>query len=78
LKPCAQQKEPLTQDAVPTLPWIKITANLLTLRNKNYLIVVDYTSNYPEAMQLRDISANSVILAIKVIMLRFARFLINE
>ena len=68
-----QQKEPLTQHYVPTLPWTKIAADLFTLRNKNYmyLIVIDYTSNYPEMIQLRDTTATSVIMAMKSTMSRF-------
>ena len=66
-----QQKESLTQYSVPTLPWTKIAADLFALRNKNYLIVNDYTSNYPEVIQLRDTTATGVIMAMKSTMSRF-------
>ena len=39
-----QQCEELLQHEFPTEPWIKVSAELFTLKRKNYLLVVDYFS----------------------------------
>ena len=41
-----QPKEPLQQHEVPSEPWLNIGADLFNLNGSNYLVVVDYTSNY--------------------------------
>ena len=50
--------------------WRKIGADLFTLFGKNFLVVVDYTSNYPEVAKLEDLSSTNTISHMKSIMAR--------
>jgi len=68
---CKQRKEPLHQHDVPATPWMKIGKDLFTLNGSEYLIVVDYTSNFPESNNLCGITSKHVIDALKSIMARF-------
>ncbi len=52
----SQQKEPLKPHEVPEEPWVKVGADIFQLNGKDYLLVIDYMSNYPEVALL---SANS-------------------
>ena len=54
---------------IPEKPWRKIGADLFTLFGKNFLVVVDYTSNYPEVAKL-DLSSTNTISHMKSIMAR--------
>ena len=47
-----QQKEPLIFHEIPTEPWFKVRMHLFSFRNKSYLVVVDYYSNYIEVCHL--------------------------
>ena len=50
---------------------MKIGTYLFTLNGADYLIVVDYTSNFPEIVKLCGITSKHVIDALKSIMARF-------
>ena len=65
-----QAKEPMEQHEIPEKPWRKIGADLFTLFGKNFLVVVDYTSNYPEVAKLEDLSSTNTISHMKSIMAR--------
>lgn len=43
-----QAKEPMTVTDVPTAPWHKVGMDLFHLKGKDYLVVIDYYSHYPE------------------------------
>ncbi|XP_030587995.1 uncharacterized protein K02A2.6-like [Archocentrus centrarchus] len=60
-----QQKEPMLIADLPTAPWQKVGTDLFHLHGKDYLLVVDYYSNYPEVAQLSSTSAQSVITHMK-------------
>ena len=47
-----QQKEPLIFHEIPTEPWFKVGMDLFSFRNKSYLVVVHYYSNYIEVCHL--------------------------
>ena len=66
-----QLKELLHQHVIPATPWMKIGPNLFTLNGADYLIVVDYTSNFPEIVKLLGTTPKHVIDAPKSIMARF-------
>ena len=53
-----QQQEPLLQ---PHRPWQKLGTDIFSLINKDYLLIVDYYSKYPEISMLHDKTASSVI-----------------
>jgi hypothetical protein len=61
--------------AVPERPWMMVGIDLVTVRNQNFLVVVDYFSRYPEVTRLTTTTAAAVIGKIKAI---FARFGIPE
>ena len=54
-----QVKEPMEQHEVPE-----------KLLGKNFLVVVDYTSNYPELAKLEELSSTNTISHMKSIMAR--------
>ena len=60
-----QQKEPLMTHKIPETPWSKVGQDLFTLGDENYLVTVDYYSDYFELDLLSDTTAESVINAIK-------------
>ena len=66
-----QQKEPLLPHVVPELPWQKLGIDIFQLFNKDYLLVVDYYSKFPEVSQLANKSASCVISHLKS---QFARY----
>ncbi|KAL0151936.1 hypothetical protein M9458_052743, partial [Cirrhinus mrigala] len=43
-----QTKEPMIIPDLPTSPWEKVGMDLFHLKGSNYLVVIDYYSNYPE------------------------------
>ena len=53
----SQQKEPLMCHEVPQRPWQKLAADIMTLYGKDYLVVVDYYSKYPEIAHLQSKTA---------------------
>ena len=65
-----QQPEPLLPHSPPGRPWAKLGADIFTFRNKDYLMVVDYYSKYPEISAMPDKTATSVIVLMKEIFAR--------
>ena len=61
------QKEPLIAHEVPTAPWHKVGMDLFSFKGRDYLLVVDYFSNYPEVCLLNDTHSSSVIMKLKSI-----------
>ena len=59
------RKEPLMPTALPAYPWQKIGSDLFVLNGKTYLLLADYFSRYPEAIQLTTTSSASVITVMK-------------
>ena len=62
-----RQKEPLIAHEVPTAPWHKVGMDLFSFKGRDYLLVVDYFSNYPEVCLLNDTHNSSVIMKLKLI-----------
>lgn len=63
-------REPLNPHPVPERPWEKLGADIFEYKNKDYLIVVDYFSKYPELCQMKDKTAKTVIQHMKAIFSR--------
>lgn len=61
-----QTKEPMLIADLPTAPWQKVATDLFHLHGEEYLLVIDYYSNYSEVLQLSSTSAQSVITHMKV------------
>lgn len=65
-----QQKETLQPHEVEGRPWAKVGTDLFTFDDKNYLITVDYYSNFWEVDYLPDTKSSTVIRKLKA---HFAR-----
>ena len=63
-------KEPIEQHDIPQYPWIKVGADIFHFGNKNFLVVVDYYSKFPEVGTLQSKSAAAVIQVLKSIFAR--------
>ena len=66
-----QQKETMMPHAIPDRPWAKIGVDLFSLNNRDYLITVDYYSNFWEVDNLSSTESISVIRKLKA---HFARY----
>ncbi|CAC5410926.1 unnamed protein product [Mytilus coruscus] len=65
-----QQKETLISHEIPSRPWSKVGIDLMTFQSKNYLVTVDYYSNYWEVDYFEDTLALTVIRKLRA---QFAR-----
>jgi len=65
-------KEPIAD--VPTQPWQKVGTDLFQLNGKDFLVVIEYYSNYPEIEQLRYTTTNDVIHHMKCIFAKDMEF----
>lgn len=70
-----QCREELQPHEMPSRPWSKVGADIFELGSQQFLIMVDYWSNYFEVQELKRITSASVIHALKV---QFARHGIPE
>ena len=57
----AQQKETLLPHNVPELPWQKVGVDIYSFSGKDYLIIIDYLSKYPEIGVLNNKGASGLI-----------------
>ncbi|XP_033725286.1 uncharacterized protein K02A2.6-like [Pecten maximus] len=60
-----QQKEPLITHDIPDHPWGKVGVDLFTLQKTDYLVSVDYYSDFWEIDTLSDTTAATVIACLK-------------
>ena len=58
---CKPNKEPLIPTPLPEYPWQQVATDLFMLKGSDYLVVVDYFSRYPEVIQMRSTTSQSVI-----------------
>lgn len=65
-----QQKETLHPHDMASRPWAKVGTDLFSFHNKDYLVTVDYYSNFWEVDYLPDTKSNTVIRKLKA---HFAR-----
>ena len=70
-----QQKEPLISHEIPTKPWQMVGTDLFHFKNRDYLVIIDYFSNYPEFALLKSTTSSPIIIHMKSI---FARHGIPE
>jgi len=63
-------KQPLTPHTIPMLPWQKLGVDIFNFDSHNYLIVVDYYSQYFELAKLTSYNAINVICQLKSIFAR--------
>ena len=67
----AVQKEPLMPHAAPSRPWEKVGVDIFTYRGQDYLITVDYLSNYFEVDRLPSKRISDIIYVLKQIFARY-------
>ena len=67
----SQPNQPLIPLEIPSRPWERIGVDLFTFDHEDFLITVDYFSNYWEIDKLNNTLASSVILKLKN---HFARY----
>lgn len=60
-----QRAEPMLPSETPALPWQKLGADLFHFRGKEYLVVVDYFSRFPELALLSSTTSAAVIVQLK-------------
>ena len=70
-----QSKEPLMTYEIPAYPWQMVGQDLFTVHNQDYLITVDFFSDYWELDMLPDTTSETVVTLSKS---QFARFGIPE
>lgn len=58
-------KEPLMPTEMPDRPWQTMGADLFTLKDKTYLLVVDYFSRYVEVALLSHTRSTDVVVHLK-------------
>ncbi len=68
-------KEPLLTSPLPDFSWQVIGTDLFELEGKQYLLIVDYFSRFPEVIQLKSTTSAAVISQLKSV---FARHGIPE
>jgi hypothetical protein len=59
------QREPLMPHPIPNRPWSKLGADIFSHDGRDYLIVVDYFSKYPEVMSLQTKTAREIVRKLK-------------
>ncbi|KAJ0174696.1 hypothetical protein K1T71_009804 [Dendrolimus kikuchii] len=64
-------KEPLMPIHIPELPWHKVGSDIFEFKNKHFLLLVDYYSNFVEVCKLNDLTSNTVIQRMKEIFSRY-------
>ena len=62
--------EPLLPHPVPDRPYMKVGADLFVCAGKDYIVVTDYYSLYPEVFRLSSTTAEAVITAMKAVFSR--------
>lgn len=60
-----QRSEPMMASVTPSLPWEEVGADLFHLNGRDYILLVDYRSRFPEVISFGSTSAAAVITAIK-------------
>ena len=64
----AQPKEPQLSHSIPKKPWEKVGMDLFCWKGKNYLVIVDYLTDFFEIYKLQQTTAASVVEAKKSIL----------
>ena len=70
----SQPNQPLMPLEIPSRPWERIGVDLFTFDNKDFLITVNYFSNYWETDKLNNTLASTVILKPKSHFVRYGCF----
>ena len=60
--------EPLLPHPIPQHPWEEVGVDYFTLDGKDFLLIVDYYSKYPEVVQMTSRTAQATIAKLKMVM----------
>lgn len=71
----SHQREPLIPQEVPERPWATVATDIFQYKGRDYLLIVDYFSKYPEIARISSKISEAVIMAMKDM---FARHGISE
>ena len=66
-----QQSESEIKHEIPETPWTKVGMDLFTLKSKDYLLVVDYTTNYFDISLLPNKKSSTTALHAKRIFSKY-------
>lgn len=66
-----QRSEPMISTLTPSRPWQRVGIDLFELKRRNYILIVDYYSRFPEVVSLSSTSPLSAIAATKSCFARF-------
>ena len=58
--------EPLNPTSLPAYPWQKVAGDLFHLHGKEYLVVVDYFSQFPEVKELMSTMTQCIVNTLKM------------
>ena len=68
--PCAKdapnQKDTLPNYEIPNHPWSKVGADFLSFKGKDYLVLIDYHSNYLEFEEVEPATSGNTIKFVRV------------
>ena len=62
----SQAREPLLEHEIPQRPWSKVATDLFSINGNNFVVVVDYCSNFIEVEQITSTASRPLIQALKV------------
>ena len=61
-KMASRRMEPLESSRFPELPWQHIATDIMELKNRKYLVLIDYYSRYMELQLLENLSSSGVVI----------------
>ena len=67
----AQAREPLISTPLPSGPWRKLGMDLCSHKGRDYLVVVDYYSRFPEILNLDSTTSTHIIAKLGSVFARF-------
>ena len=53
-------KEPMQTSKVPDRPWSRVAIDLFTLYKKEYVVLVDYYSDFVEVQEIADTTSSTI------------------
>ena len=59
-------QQPLQTHKIPDRPWSPLAADLFTLQSKDYIVLVDYCSDFVEVSPLRETTSAAIIKFMRV------------
>ena len=57
---------PMQSHEIPDRPWSRVATDLFSLKSKDYIVLVDYYSDYIEVSPLTDTTSSSIVKFLKV------------